>query len=147
MAKEFLSQRGVPYQEVDVSRDRAAAAALVQATGQMGVPVITVDGQHVIGFDQRRLEELLATRRRSGLGLSVADAAARGLGPGAYVGTVRDGGPAARAGVQPGDVIVAVDGQPVTSVAGLSAATAAAGERVQITYLRAGARHTVQAAR
>ena len=44
-AKAFLSERGVKFTEYDISRDRTAADEIVRLTGQMGVPVIVVDGQ------------------------------------------------------------------------------------------------------
>jgi glutaredoxin 3 len=125
MAKEFLSQRGVAFSEKDVSRDPQAASEL-QKLGQRGVPVILVDGQMVVGFDRARLERLLAETppapdaRRPRLGASIADTAhhARlGSPPGAYIGRVRPGSPAARAGLRPGDIIVALAGQPVDSAA------------------------------
>jgi glutaredoxin 3 len=127
MAKEFLSQRGVPYIEKDVSRDRRAASEL-QQLGQRGVPVIMVDGHMVVGFDRPQLEHLLAQANaatgveRPRLGASIADAAQHappGSPPGAYVGRVRPGSPAARAGMQPGDIIVAMAGQPVSSAEAL----------------------------
>ena len=127
MAKEFLSQRGVPYIEKDVSRDRRAASEL-QQLGQRGVPVIMVDGHMVVGFDRAQLEHLLAQANaatgaeRPRLGASIADAAQHappGSPPGAYVGRVRPGSPAARAGMQPGDIIVAMAGQPVSSAEAL----------------------------
>src|SRR5687767_6329973 len=125
MAKEFLSQRGVPYTEKDVSRDPRAASEL-QRLGQRGVPVIMVDGHMVVGFDRAQLERLLARAtaepraERPRLGASIADAARHappGSPAGAYVGRVRPGSPAARAGLQPGDIIVALAGQPVDSAA------------------------------
>jgi S1-C subfamily serine protease len=127
MAKEFLSQRGVPYVEKDVSRDRRAASEL-QQLGQRGVPVIMVAGHMVVGFDRAQLERLLAREtteagiERPRLGASIADAAQHappGSPPGAYVGRVRPGSPAARAGMQPGDIIVAMAGQPVSSAEAL----------------------------
>ena len=123
MAKEFLSQRGVPYIEKDVSRDPMAASEL-QRLGQRGVPVIMIDGQMVVGFDRTQLERLLARTsaesraERPKLGASIADAtrhAPPGSPAGAFVGRVRPGSPAARAGLQPGDIIVAIAGQPVDS--------------------------------
>src|SRR6267142_3282738 len=125
MAKEFLSQKGVPYTEKDVSRDPRAAAEL-QQLGQRGVPVIMVDGHMVVGFDRPQLEHLLAQANaatgaeRPRLGASIADAAQHappGSPPGAYVGRVRPGSPAVRAGMQPGDIIVALAGQPTGSAA------------------------------
>lgn len=58
MAKEFLSQKGVPYIERDVVKDDRAMEELSEL-GHMTTPVITVDGEVVVGFDRRRLEELL----------------------------------------------------------------------------------------
>ncbi|HET6315033.1 MAG TPA: PDZ domain-containing protein [Chloroflexota bacterium] len=117
MAKEFLSQKGVPFVEKDVSRDRAAAQELLQM-GQRGVPVIKVDGQVMVGFNRARLEQLLAhspqRAERPKLGASVADAARHVANTtGAYVGRVRDGSTAARAGLRAGDVITMLAGQAV----------------------------------
>ena len=55
MVKEFLSQRGIDFEERDVSRNPAYAQELVRNTGQMGVPVTLIDGQAVIGFDRPQL--------------------------------------------------------------------------------------------
>lgn len=59
LTKRYLQSQGVQYREVDVSADEDAAKDLVLRTGQFGVPVIDVGGDLVIGFDRRRLEELL----------------------------------------------------------------------------------------
>lgn len=58
-AKTYLRTRGVPFRDVDVSRDPAAARNLVRRTGQMGVPVIEVDGRPIVGFDQARIDTAL----------------------------------------------------------------------------------------
>jgi glutaredoxin 3 len=58
-AKEYLRQRGVSFREVDVSRDPAAARDLLRRTGQLGVPVIEIDGRPVVGFDRPRIDALL----------------------------------------------------------------------------------------
>jgi glutaredoxin-like YruB-family protein len=58
-AKTYLRSRGVPFRDVDVSRDPAAARNLVRRTGQMGVPVIEVDGRPIVGFDQARIDSAL----------------------------------------------------------------------------------------
>ena len=119
-AKEYLSRRGVPFREVNVAADHTALAEMVRLSGQRGVPVIVIDGQVVVGFDRARLEQLLGQAGGSGgIGLSVAEARSYGarhglqLPAGAYVGGVRPGSPAQRAGLQVGDVITAVLGWPI----------------------------------
>lgn len=59
-AKAYLHERNVQFREVDVSRDRAAARDLVRRTGQMGVPVIEIGGQPIVGFDRAQIDRLLA---------------------------------------------------------------------------------------
>jgi len=121
-AKEFFSRQGIPYVEKNVAVDRKAAAQMVRLSGQQGVPVITIDGQVVVGFDQPRLRKLIqqARQARPKLGASIADASSQvqkhpGIpGTGAYVGKVRSGSPAERAGLRPGDVIVALGGQRIS---------------------------------
>jgi len=121
-AKEFLSRQKVPFVEKNVAADRQAAMEMVRVSGQQGVPVITVDGQVVIGFDQPRLMQLLQQARqdRPKLGASIADAASQmSMHPGipaagAYIGQVRPGTPADRAGLRVGDVITALGGHPVS---------------------------------
>lgn len=58
-AKSYLRSKSIPFKEVDVSRDQQAARDLVRRTGQLGVPVIEIDGRAVVGFDQRQVDRLL----------------------------------------------------------------------------------------
>lgn len=58
-AKAYLTQLGVPYEDKDVSRDVEAAREMVRISGQMGVPVLVIDGNVVVGFDKPRIDELL----------------------------------------------------------------------------------------
>lgn len=59
-AKDFLKENGVAFEDVDVSRDHARAMEMVNKSGQMGVPVIDVAGQIVVGFRPDVLSTLLA---------------------------------------------------------------------------------------
>ncbi|GAJ40927.1 glutaredoxin family protein [Saccharococcus caldoxylosilyticus] len=59
MVKNFLREQGVPFEEVNVQQDPAAARKLVETTGQIGVPQIEIDGQWVIGFDPDAIMQLL----------------------------------------------------------------------------------------
>jgi glutaredoxin-like YruB-family protein len=61
-AKSYLRQRKIAFREVDISRDAAAARDLVRRTGQMGVPVIEIDGRPIVGFDRGRIDQLLGLR-------------------------------------------------------------------------------------
>jgi glutaredoxin len=119
--KSYLRQRGVSFTEHDVSQDPYRASEMVRLSGQQGVPVSVVDGNVILGAHISRINQVLAQRAGSSpkLGLSIADAeqiaAKKGtqLPDGAYVGRVRPASPSALAGVQPGDVIVQLAGQPV----------------------------------
>ena len=57
--KKFLEDNGIAYQDFDVGGDRAAREEMVRKTGQMGVPVIEIDGDVVVGFDEGWLKEKL----------------------------------------------------------------------------------------
>ena len=147
-ARQFLDERGVRYTEYDVSRDRRAAEEMVSRTGQMGVPVIMVDGEIIVGFDRPRLEQLLARGARAGspitLGISIADAAkaAQRQGAvavaGALVGKVKPMHPGDRAGLQPGDIITELNTKAIRNAADLehSMGTLKSGTRVTIGYIR-----------
>jgi glutaredoxin-like YruB-family protein len=56
--KEFFKEHGVKYKEINVEEPEAAQE-MVEKTGQMAVPVTEIDGQFVVGFDERKLRELL----------------------------------------------------------------------------------------
>ena len=58
-AKEFLRSEGVAFEDINVMENIEARQELVQLTGQMGVPVITVGDEVVRGFDKARLRGLL----------------------------------------------------------------------------------------
>jgi len=59
LAKEYLKEKGIEFEEIDVSKNEAAAMEMIQKSGQMGVPVIEIDGQIVVGFDKEKIDELL----------------------------------------------------------------------------------------
>ncbi len=60
MAKDYLKEKNVPFEDVDVSNNPARAREMIEKSGQRGVPVIDVDGTIIIGFDKNRLETLLS---------------------------------------------------------------------------------------
>lgn len=58
MAKEFLAEHNVSFTDVDVSADPEKRAEMIEKSGQMGVPVITIDDELIVGFDRNRLAAL-----------------------------------------------------------------------------------------
>ncbi len=59
MAKEWMKENNIEFSDVDVSTDEKAAAEMTEKSGQMGVPVIAVGDEVIVGFDKPKLEELL----------------------------------------------------------------------------------------
>lgn len=59
MMKNFLAQHGLPFKEVNVQQDQAAAARLVRTTGQLGVPQTEVNGKWVLGYDPDKVMKLV----------------------------------------------------------------------------------------
>ncbi len=59
MTKEFFKANNIAYTEFDVATDQAKRQEMIDRSGQMGVPVIFIGEDMVIGFDRRRLTELL----------------------------------------------------------------------------------------
>jgi S1-C subfamily serine protease len=121
---------GVAFKEYDVSVDRAAAQEMVNLTGQMGVPVIVVDGEAIVGFNRARLQELLASgtagpKPQVRLGLKIADAAKSGLQPGALIGAVSPGLLGEKAGLKKGDIVTGIAGVRVQGAADVERVVAA----------------------
>jgi glutaredoxin 3 len=59
-AKDFFSANSVPFTDINVATDLDRRKEMIEKSGQMGVPVIAVGEDIVVGFDQKRLKELLA---------------------------------------------------------------------------------------
>jgi glutaredoxin 3 len=59
MAKEYLSQRGIPYKDFDVTKDREAFNEMVKISGARSVPVIAALDEVIIGFDKARVDNIL----------------------------------------------------------------------------------------
>ena len=59
MAKELFKEHNIPYTEYNVATDAEKRNELIERSGQMGVPVITIDNEVIIGFDEERIKALL----------------------------------------------------------------------------------------
>ncbi|MFA5098789.1 MAG: Uxx-star family glutaredoxin-like (seleno)protein [Candidatus Paceibacterota bacterium] len=59
MAKEYLNEQGIEYKNYDVASDETARKEMVEKSGQMGVPVIDIDGKIIVGFNKPEIEKAL----------------------------------------------------------------------------------------
>ncbi len=57
--KEFLKANKIAFTDVDVSTDKKGTEEMVSKSGQMGVPVIDIDGKILVGFDEGKLKSSL----------------------------------------------------------------------------------------
>jgi len=62
MTKEFLDENKIEYNAVDVTVDEIARNEMIEKSGQMGVPVIDIDGQILVGFNKEKLSEILTIK-------------------------------------------------------------------------------------
>ena len=60
MAKEFFKEKGVEFTDYNVAEDQDKAKEMIEKSGQMGVPVIDIDGEIMVGFDKAKIEALIA---------------------------------------------------------------------------------------
>jgi len=60
--KMFLRDNGIEFEAIDVSKDDKAREEMVEKTGQMGVPVISIDEQFIVGFNRAKIVELLGIK-------------------------------------------------------------------------------------
>ena len=152
--KEFLSRKGIPYQDHDVNSDPSAAQEAIKITGQNGVPVTVIDGQTVVGFNEPRLEQLIAQaqaaqRPRLGAGIGNVGKAGRKSVPiifGAYIGRIVTGSIAEKAGLAIGDVIIQMNNQPISDTADVERVMAGIkqGDKLSVVFIRGTGINTVE---
>lgn len=58
-AKQYLKENNIQFTDYDVGSDPTKAQEMIKKSGQMGVPVIDIDGKIVIGFDKEKIKESL----------------------------------------------------------------------------------------
>jgi len=59
MAKDFLKENKVEFEDIDVAADVKARNEMIDKSGQMGVPVIQIGNEYIVGFNKERVKELL----------------------------------------------------------------------------------------
>jgi len=57
--KDFLKEKGIEFEEIDVSQDEKTREEMIKKSGKMEVPAIEIDRQIVIGFDKKKICKLL----------------------------------------------------------------------------------------
>jgi len=57
--KEFLKDNGIEFENIDLSANQDKIQEMVQKSGQMGVPVVDIEGNIVVGFDREKISQLL----------------------------------------------------------------------------------------
>ena len=58
--KEYLNEKNVSYETVDVGENKEAANEMIEKSGQMGVPVTDINGTIIVGFDKDAIDKALA---------------------------------------------------------------------------------------
>ncbi len=57
--KEFLKEKGIEFEEIDVSKDEKSREEMIKKSGKLEAPIIEIDGQIVVGFDKEKIVKLL----------------------------------------------------------------------------------------
>ena len=58
-AKDFMEENEIKFEYIDVGKDREAAMQMIEKSGQRGVPVIEIDDEMIVGFDEARIRKKL----------------------------------------------------------------------------------------
>jgi glutaredoxin-like YruB-family protein len=57
--KGYLTKNGKKFEDIDVSKDEKKLQEMIKSSGQMGVPVVDIDGEIITGFDKAKIDKLL----------------------------------------------------------------------------------------
>ena len=57
--KQFLKDNNVTFENFDVSTNQAASEEMIKKSGQMGVPVLDIEGEIIVGFDKEKIKATL----------------------------------------------------------------------------------------
>ena len=58
-AKQYLKENNIAFEDIDVSVNHEKAQEMIKKSGQMGVPVLEIEGQIIVGFDKEKIKETL----------------------------------------------------------------------------------------
>lgn len=57
--KEYLKEKGIQFEDIDVSKDEKAREEMIKKSGKLEIPIIEIDGEIVVGFDKNKIVKLL----------------------------------------------------------------------------------------
>jgi len=60
--KQYLKEHNVGFEEIDVSQDQKLQDEIIEKTGQIGVPIVDIDGELIVGFDKEKISNLLGIK-------------------------------------------------------------------------------------
>ncbi|MCX6721072.1 MAG: NrdH-redoxin [Candidatus Staskawiczbacteria bacterium] len=61
--KGYFQKNKIAFEDIDVSKDEKQLQKMIKESGQMGVPVVEIDGEFIIGFDKEKIDKLLKTNQ------------------------------------------------------------------------------------
>ncbi len=62
--KGYLKKNEIEFEDIDVSKDEKQLQKMIKDSGQMGVPVVDIDEEIIIGFDKQKIDELLKINKQ-----------------------------------------------------------------------------------
>ncbi len=65
LAKDYLKEKNIAFEDIDVAANSDSAQEMVKKSGQMGVPVLEINGQIIVGWNKSAIEEALASKSSS----------------------------------------------------------------------------------
>ena len=63
--KAYLKKNNIDFEDIDVSKDEKQLQKMIKDSGQMGVPVVDIDGEIIIGFDKEKIDKLLKITQKT----------------------------------------------------------------------------------
>jgi glutaredoxin-like YruB-family protein len=60
--KQFFKEHDIAFEEIDVSQDQKLQDEIIEKTGQIGVPIVEINGELIVGFDKEKISNLLGIK-------------------------------------------------------------------------------------
>ncbi len=63
--KGYFKKNAIEFEDIDISKDEKQLQKMIKDSGQMGVPVVDINGEIIIGFDKQKIDELLKINQKT----------------------------------------------------------------------------------